>query len=172
MKKFFFPGLIFTVFAITMVILSITRVITEASTAHWLEIVMFFIIFFFLIRNIKIKHYNNNMTFMALFKTGMRLALVCSLMIAVVYYIYGKFINPSGFTEFMGRQMEVQKQKMIAQGSYSLKMDDWFAFTSQIGPATFFSTMMTLFFGTLYALSCAIILKDKKQTDDMGVPLE
>lgn len=112
------------------------------------------------------------MTFKAIFKAGVTLALVSAVMVSVCYFIYCNYINYAGFREFMDKQMDIQTQKLIDNGTYNLKMESMFKFFGTVESATFFSGVNTLFFGTIYSLIIALVLKNKEETDEMGVPLQ
>jgi len=112
------------------------------------------------------------MTFKAIFKAGVTLALVSAVMVSVCYFIYCNFINYEGFREFMDKQMEIQIQKQIDNGTYNLKMESMFKFFGSIESATIFAGINTIFFGTIYSLIIALALKNKEETDEMGVPLQ
>nr|MBK9652369.1 DUF4199 domain-containing protein [Bacteroidota bacterium] len=172
MKKFLLPALIFTVFSMSMVVLTILKIVSNESGSNWIAIVLYFIVYFFLLRYIKIKHFDNNMTFKAIFKAGVTLALVSAVMVSVCYFIYCNFINYEGFREFMDKQMEIQIQKQIDNGTYNLKMESMFKFFGSIESATIFAGINTIFFGTIYSLIIALALKNKEETDEMGVPLQ
>lgn len=172
MKKFLFPALIFTVFSMSMVVLTIEKIVPNEAGSNWIAIVLYFICYFFLLRYIKIKHFDNKMTFKAIFKAGITLALIGAVMVSCCYFIYCNFINYAGFREMMDKQMQIQIQKQIDNGTYNLKMEPMFKFFSSLSSATIFAGLNTVFYGAIYSLIIALFLKNKEETDEMGVPIQ
>jgi hypothetical protein len=112
------------------------------------------------------------MTFKAIFKNGLTLALISAVMVSVCYFIYCNYLNYAGFREFMDKQMDTLIQKLVDNGTYSLKIESMVKFLYTIELATFSAGVNTLFRGTIYSLIIALILKNKEETDERGAPLQ
>ena len=89
---------------------------------------------------------------------GVLISLYSGLMSAVCVYIHFKFINP----DFSDYQMELIRQKWTASGMSAAQMENAETMARKfLGPgiSAAFTPIISVFFGTIYSLIIAAILK-------------
>lgn len=132
------------------------------------EIILSFITLLFIVNRYKNVYMAGSITFGKAFGYGFKVALCYALMGGVIYFIYLK-INEDSFLKSVDNAIEkVKQQRLETEGvtsaSMEKRMNSMFAFMINPFVVSVLMLIGLLFYGTIYALISAAILKSKKET--------
>lgn len=166
MKKVFVPALMLTAYWCVIITLGFMQIIPNKGSAILFFLAIDFLILLFILKSIKRKYYNNDITFKEVFTNGIIIGVFTTVIASAFVFIYLSYLNPSAM-EVVSKTTEEAMQKQIeTRGSeVSAEFDKAKKYITPAFQALF--NLLYIFYWTIYSLIISAIIKNRKPDSEI-----